>query len=188
VAQEFRYKISFAAEAVIQVDERLFRFKQGLRVVQVPLANVRAFGVRRRPVGMFNAPTSELILLTEPAPGGELKPVKMTFDPESAGGQAATAALAAALPAGADVRALPWREQAGKLRVPVRPWHEVMTTKWGAIGTFLVAGSAGGNLIMMILSPGGAMNRKAHAAAAALGLIGGMACLLIGHVTMPRND
>lgn len=179
----FRYKVTAVVDGVIELDEvaRLFRFRQGLRQVQVPLGNVRAFGVRRREKNFLGITASELLLRTEPSPGVK-KVVKMPIDLESEGGRGALAALAAALPREADVTALAWDEAAARLGVPARAWTDFMMTRWGMLGVLLCAGAAGAQAASNVLFPtDNPVQRRARAVSALVLFVVGAVCMVIGH-------
>jgi hypothetical protein len=141
--REFRYKITSFVDGVMAFDERVLRYQQGLRKVQVPYANIRRFGVRTRPKTLMGVVTSELLLLTEPS-AGRMQLVRVAFDPTNPTAQEALAALRGLVKgADADTTKLPWVDAAPRLGVKVHGWTDAVLSRWGVIGISLVAGAAG---------------------------------------------
>lgn len=141
--REFRYKITSFVDGVMAFDERVLRYHQGLRKVQVPYANIRRFGVRPRPKTLMGVVTSELLLLTEPTPG-KMQLVRVAFDPTSPVASDVLAALRGVVKrADADTTQLPWAEAAPRLGVKAHGWQDALLSRWGVIGISLVAGAAG---------------------------------------------
>jgi hypothetical protein len=171
----FRYKVTALVDGVITLDDHVFRFKQGLRDVQVPLVKIRRYGVQVREPGILGLTASELILRTEPSQG-RVKIVRMPFDPRSDGGRAALLAMKQVL-AAADTTELPWPEAASRLGVPVRAWHEFVMTRWGMMGVLTIAATAGAQSVMNTWSP--AKTREEHLARGIVGVVG-----LIAGITM----
>ena len=144
----FRYKITAFVDGVLTLDARVLRYRQGLRQVQVPYANVRRFGMKVRGKSLGGIVTSELLLLTEPAPG-QMKLVKVALDPASPGGKDALAALRERLPA-ADTTQLPWEEAAARLGVKPYTWQDGLVSRWGMMGTALLAGTVGVTVMQLL--------------------------------------
>jgi len=141
--REFRYKITSFVDGVMAFDERVLRYQQGLRKVQVPYANIRRFGVRVRPKTLMGVVTSELLLLTEPS-AGRMQLVRVAFDPTHPVATEALAALRGAVKrADADTTSLPWADAAPRLGVKAHDWRDAVLSRWGVIGISLVAGAAG---------------------------------------------
>jgi hypothetical protein len=139
----FRYKITAFVDGVMSFDERVLRYQQGPRKLQVPYANVRRFGVRARPKTLMGVVTGELLLLTEPS-AGRMQLVRVAFDPTNPIAQDALAALRAVIKrADADTTSLPWAEAAARLGVKAHGWRDALLSRWGVIGISLVAGAAG---------------------------------------------
>jgi hypothetical protein len=180
-AREFRYKITSFVEGVLTLDARVLRYRQSARKVQVPYANIRRFGLKRRPRTLLGVVTSELVLRTEPAPG-QVKLVQVAFDPDAAAGKEALVALRALVP-GADTSTLPWPEAAAQLGVPVHSWRDTVVSRWGVIGTALVVGTAG--VAAMQALTGGAVDpatRRLRAIVQLAAMVTGLLLLGIGHV------
>jgi hypothetical protein len=177
--REFRYKVTAFVDGVLTLDERVLRFKQGVRAVQVPLANIRRFGMKVRGKSLGGIVTSELVLLTEPSPG-QSKIVRVALDPAAENGKAALAALGELLPA-ADTTKLPWDEAAKHLGVPAHSWQDGMMSRWGMIGLAILAGLAGVS-IMHALAPGevSASTRLGRGIAVLVGLVVAVVCLAVG--------
>jgi hypothetical protein len=175
----FRYKVTAFVAATVTVDERVFRFQQSLRTVQVPLKNIRRFGLQRRGKAFGGVVLSELLLLTEPAPG-QHRLVRVPLDPDAEGGQQTLAALRAALP-GLDTTALPWAQAAPLLGLPAHAWRDGLlepVSVWGL--TLIVASFA----VLAIersffpVSDPGALRNRALVQLAAVGL--GLVLLVVG--------
>jgi hypothetical protein len=138
--RHFRYKVTAFVSAQISLDERVLRFQQSMRKAQVPLRNIRRFGVQRRGRAFGAVVLSELLLLTEPSPG-KSSLVRLPLDPGSDGGQEALAALREALP-GLDTSLLPWAAAAPLLGLPVHSWRDALLEPFSLWGLTLVVGSA----------------------------------------------
>jgi hypothetical protein len=149
--REFRYKITAFVDGVLTLDVRVLRYRQGLRRVQVPYANIRGFGLKRRGKSLGGVVTSELLLRTEPAPG-QVRLVNLALDPDSPGGKDALAALHELLP-DADTTKLPWEEAAARLGVKPYTWRDGVVSRWGMIGTALVAAVAGVSIMQTLTQP-----------------------------------
>ncbi len=177
--QEFRYKITSFVDGVLTLDERVLRYKQGLRQVQVPYANIRRFGLKVRGKSLGGVVTSELLLRTEPAPG-KSKLVSVALDPGHRAGQAALAALRARLPE-ADTTLLPWDEAAARLGVKANTWQDGLVTRWGMIGTTLVAAAAGMTIVESWMTPAtDSSTLRARGIVRLLAVVLGVMLLVIG--------
>ena len=176
---EFRYKVTAFVDGVLTLDERVLRFKQGVRTVQVPFANIRRYGLKVRGKSLGGIVTSELLLVTEPSPG-QAKLVRVALDPAAEGGKAALAALAERLPA-ADTTKLPWEEAAKHLGVPAYSWQDGMMSRWGMTGLAILAGLAGVS-IMHALTPGevSASTRMGRGIVVLVGLVIAAVCVAVG--------
>jgi hypothetical protein len=139
----FRYKITSFVDGVMTFDERVLRFSQGPRKLQVPYANIVRFGVRARPKTLMGVVTSELLLLTEPGPG-RMQLMRVPFDPTNPIASEVLAALRGEVRRpNADTTSLPWPDAAPKLGVKAHDWRDAILSRWGVLGTSLIAGAAG---------------------------------------------
>jgi len=179
--REFRYKITSFVDGVLTLDARVLRYKQGLRHVQVPYANIRRFGLKVRGKSLGGVVTSELLLRTEPQPG-QSRLVRVALDPDSEGGKAGLAALRAQLP-DADTTQLPWEEAASRLGVKPYTWQDGMMSRWGMIGTALLAGVAGVTLMQAVTGPPVSADvRLGRGIVALVAMAAGVTCVVVGIV------
>jgi hypothetical protein len=135
----YRYKVTAFVAATVTIDERVFRFQQSLRTVQVPLRNIRRFGVQKRGKAFGGVVLSELLLLTEPRPG-QKRLVRVPLDLDAEGGQEVLAALRRALPE-LDTTRMGWAEAAPLLELPVHSFRDALLHPLGVWGLTLVAAS-----------------------------------------------
>ena len=177
--REFRYKISAFVDGVLTLDTRVLRYRQGVRKVQVPYANIRRFGLKLRGKTLGGVVTSELLLRTEPAPG-QVRLVHIALDPDSAGGKDALAALRQLLP-DADTTQLPWEDAASRLGVVPYSWQDGLVSRWGIIGTALVAGVAGVSIMRALTGPiADPATRRMHAIVGLVALVIGVGLVVLG--------
>ncbi|HTJ43512.1 MAG TPA: hypothetical protein VL463_15515 [Kofleriaceae bacterium] len=110
-------------------------YKQGVRRILIPLAQVRAFAIRARPA-TFGLPNSQLVFRLET---GALR--RTVIDPETPDARALIEALRARLPA-ADATELAWPDAAAKLGVDAHPWYEALFHPRTMIGITLLAANS----------------------------------------------
>lgn len=131
---EFRAAPLVKASYALEGDAIVYR--QGVRRIAIPLAQVRGFAIRERPAFM-KMPASALTFRID----GRRKPRSTVFDPSSPACRDFLAALRARLPA-ADLTALPWPEAAAKLGVVARPWYEGFLQPRVTLGVLMLGANA----------------------------------------------
>jgi hypothetical protein len=181
LVNEFRYKVTAFVDGVLSFDERVLRYRQGMRRVQVPYANIRRFGAKLRGKTLGGVLTSELLLRTEPAPG-QVKLVRVPLDATSEPGKAVLEELRRRLP-DADTTRLPWEEAASRLGVKPHSWQDALVSRWGMIGLALVAGAAGVAAMQALAGPVvDAETRRTRGIVQLVAIGMGVVLLLIGYL------
>lgn len=136
---EFRYGIAPGVKVTLTVDDSGVRYKQGLKKIAVPWAEVGYFGVRERASDMGMV-ASEL-LVTQRSADGKTRVRKFAFDPSAEPCQQALAAIRARCSPEADTTSLPWAEAAARIGVVARPWYEPLLQPKISLGIIVILAS-----------------------------------------------
>lgn len=178
---EFRYRIAMLVDGVLGVGEDRLTYRQGLRRLSVPLAAVRAFGVRDRGGPVAGILSSELIVRTEAAPG-RFRVRRIPWNPGELGCIEALAALRARLP-DADATGLPWEQAAARLGVTTRGWREWLSEPLSTIGLGLIGSASVAGVLMQWMRERGTPHERTARAVLLVAMFGiGVVLLVTGWV------
>lgn len=166
------YPVTVMVKATLEIGRDRLKFRQGLRTVDLALADIRAFAYRDRGKAALGMTASQLLIQH---PRGR---AAIPFDLGRAECQQALAELRLARPE-ADLTALPWEVAAARLGVKAHPWYEALVRPQAALGVAICGASA---------ATGGALSSASVSAPERLGQ--GIAVLLgwvIGIVLIVRG-
>jgi hypothetical protein len=138
--QTFRFRAAPLVTATFTLDGDTLTYAQGVRRVTIPLAQVRAFGLRER-ASFLGLASSQLYFLIDGGDGSKPRRRATLVDPAQPAYRALIEALRARVP-GADTTALPWADAAARLGAVARPWYEDFLHPRTVIGVVLLGANA----------------------------------------------
>lgn len=131
----FTFPVAPLVKASLTIGPERLTFRQGLRTVDLALADIQAFAYRDRGRAAFGMTASELIVRHSRGRAN------LPFDLGHAECQQALAQLRRVRPE-ADLTGMPWEAAAARLGVKARAWYEALLRPQAAFGVAICGASA----------------------------------------------
>lgn len=175
----FQFPVAPLVKASLTIGPERLTFRQGLRTVDLALADIEAFAYRDRGAAAFGMTASELIV--RHARGR----VNIPFDLGHDECRQALAELRRVRPQ-ADLTELPWEAAAARLGVRARAWYDALLRPQAALGVAICGASAFTGAVLSSPSAS-ASERLGQGIAVLLGWVIGVT-LIVRSVRATRRD